>query len=116
MVDVLTTIAADVGVNMLADLEVTVLATVVIALEFSVRLSYGADELADVWSGTSIGVGVLLNARVDFVVEMMTDALARVSAGSAVTDVDLRTDVSVKNMVSIVMTALEFTMSASLER
>ena len=57
---------------------------------------------------------------VGFVVEMMTDTLARLSADavtSAGTDVgvDLRTAMSVKTVVSGVMTALELTMSASLE-
>ena len=71
--------------------------------------------LTGVRSGTIIDVGVLIGVRVEFVVEMMTDTLARLSADtvtSAVTDVgvDLRTAVSVKNVVSGVMTALGVSM------
>ena len=57
---------------------------------------------------------------VEFAVEMLTDTLARLNADavtSAGADVgaDLRTAMSVKNVVSGVMTALGFTMSASAE-
>ena len=72
-IGVLSTIRVSVGVNMLADLEVTALVIVVITLEYSVSLSY----VADAWSATFIDVGVLLGARVDFVVDAMADALAR---------------------------------------
>ena len=71
------------------------------------------------WDGTTINVGVWIGARVDFVIDVMTDALARVFAGSmssVVPDVgvDVLADASV-NVVSGVMTELECTRSASLE-
>ena len=111
-IGVLTTITVSVGVSMLGDLEFTVLVIVVITLDFSVPLSY----VADAWPATFIDVGVLLDARVDFVVDVMADALGRVFAGAiitAVTDVDLLGDVNV-NVVSGVMTALGVSISASL--
>ena len=67
--------------------------------------------------GTTINVGVWIGARVDFVVDTMADALARVFAGAiiaAVTNVDLLADVSV-HVVSGVSQALAFSMRTSLE-
>ena len=57
---------------------------------------------------------------VEFAVEMLTDTLARLNADAVTSagtdvDVDLRTVMSVKNVVSGVMTALGFAMSASAE-
>ena len=57
---------------------------------------------------------------VEFAVEMLTDTLARLNADAVTSagtdvDVDLRTVMSVKNVVSGVMTTLGFTMSASAE-
>ena len=57
---------------------------------------------------------------VEFAVEMLTDTLARLNADAVTSagtdvDVDLRTVMSVKNVVSGVMTALGFAMSASSE-
>ena len=103
--DSLTTATVGVGVDILADVEVTVLVAVVISLEFEESLLCAVDVLYDVWDGTSIDADVMI------------DALARVFADtttSVVTDVgvDMLTDVSV-NVVAAAMTALEFTMSAS---
>ena len=50
------------------------------------------------WDGTTINVGVWIGARVDFVFNVMTGALARVCVDA-----------------TAVMTALEFTMLESLE-
>ena len=57
---------------------------------------------------------------VEFAVEMLTDTLARLNADAVTSagtdvDVDLRTVMSVKNVVSGVMTTLGFTMSPSSE-
>ena len=81
-----------------------------------------ANMSLEVWTwrdGTTINVGVWIGARVDFVVDVTTGALARVFVDAitgVVTDVgvDIFTDVSV-NAVTAAMTDLEFIMSASRE-
>ena len=107
-IDLLTTVTVGVGVNMLVDLEVTAVVAVVISLGFTVPLSYAVDVLTDVWSGPSIDVRVSSGARVDFVV----DALDRLCAG---VNFDVLTDVSENVVAAVMITALEFAKSPSLE-
>ena len=60
------------------------------------------------WSGTSVDGGVLSGARFDFVV----NAFARVYAG---VDLDVLTGVSENVVAAVMITALEFAKSPSLE-
>ena len=118
LIDSLAKATVGVAVNMLADVEVTMFIAVVITLDFSVSSSYTVAAGNDVWAGPAVDVGLLNGARVDFVAGVTTDVLARVFSGrvfagaitSVVPNVDVLTDVSV-NVVSGVMTSLEFTIS-----
>ena len=105
VIDSLTTVTVGVGVDMLTDVEVPVLVAVVIDLEFAVSLSYAVYVLADVWVGAAIDAGVLSGARFDFVVDVVIDVLDCVFPDAMMG----------VNVVAAVMTALECTMSVSLE-
>ena len=59
--DVLTMGVVGVVVELLADVKVTVLVVVVINLEFTVPLSYVTEVLSDVWTGTTINVGAVID-------------------------------------------------------
>ena len=71
------------------------------------------DVLAGAWAVTAASVGVLIGARVDFVVDV---EIARVFA-DAITSVvtDTGVDVLTGDVVAAIVTASEFAMSTSLE-
>ena len=89
MSGVLADAMLDIGVDLFPDMEIIVMDTPVITLEFVVRVEYAGDVLADLPVATIIGV---------------------VSA----TDVDILTDENA-NGLAAVMTPLEFTLPAPCE-
>ena len=104
--DSLTTVTVGIGVAMLSDEEVTALVAVVITLGFAVSLLCAVDVLAGVWDGKSIDADVMIDALACVFADTTTRVVIDVAVG-----VDMFTDAS----ANAVMTALEFTMSSSLE-
>ena len=112
----LTGIAAEVTVDMLANVTVIVLDVKAIDLEFALPPPYAVDLLADAWDDEAVG-------NIDVSVKMLIDVL--VADEMAVTIFGVVSDFSIVvlgkdagkdvNVLSAAMTALEFTISPSLE-
>ena len=110
-IDVLADKAVGGGVDRLINVKVILLDVAEIDLEFALPVSSDVDVLADAWTEAVVNIGVSINVRV----KMSIDSLVGVLVGPIVGTVPdfsvvvLLVGVDDKNVLTVTMTALEFT-------